>query len=406
MPHPKRKIPDDQRIGLTVAEAVQISGLCRASVNKLIYSGPAPIHEDSQPPRNFAPKPHGPSGAAVMGGKLTRYDAARHALEAAATVDEVKEIHDQSEALRAYARQIHDAELEAWSAEIKLRARARIGELSKGLERTDQATRLADRGSMGIRWRTPMASTPSFATLAFPARLQTAASRFAASSSVTPSRSKPSSRVSAPKKEPVTEKQILQMVGREIIREDRVEKLLRRAEAFPNKRYGILLADPPWRYDAPLSDSCRIENKYPTMALDAIMALPVGDIAAPDAALFLWAALLEEGFEVLRAWGFRFRSHAVWVKPSVGMGRWFRQQHEMLLLGVRGHMPVPLEANRSPSVIIAPRGEHSEKPDAAYEIIERGFPEFPKIELFARRSRYGWERWGLEAEACERTAAE
>jgi hypothetical protein len=82
------------------------------------------------------------------------------------------------------------------------------------------------------------------------------------------------------------------------------------------------------------------------MALDAIMALPVGDLAAPDSALLLWAALFEEGFEVLKAWGFGFRSHAVWVKPSVGMGQWFRQQHEMLLLGVRGNMPVPLAANR------------------------------------------------------------
>lgn len=149
-----------------------------------------------------------------------------------------------------------------------------------------------------------------------------------------------------------------------------------------------------------------VENKYPTMALEEILALKVGDIAAPDAALFLWAALLEEGFEVLRAWGFQFRSHAVWVKPSVGMGQWFRQQHETLLLGVRGNIPVPLAANRSPSVIIAPRGKHSEKPDAAYEIIERGFPEFPKIELFARRARRGWKRWGLEAEPGERAAAE
>jgi len=78
----------------------------------------------------------------AMSRRLIHYDAARHELEVAATVDEVKEIHDQSEALRTYGRQIHDAELEAWSAEIKLRARARIGELSEGLERTDEATRL------------------------------------------------------------------------------------------------------------------------------------------------------------------------------------------------------------------------------------------------------------------------
>ena len=337
---------------------------------------------------------------------ITNYDAARQALEAAATVNEIKEIHDRSEALRAYGRQIHDVELEAWSAEIKLRARARIGELSEGLERTDEATRLIGPAKHG---RPHADSHGKHAIL-----------RQAGISSQIANRCEQVHRIferdaekveafiarKRAKKEPVTERQVLQAVGSEIVREDRVEKLHRRAEAFPDKRYGIILADPPWRYDIPPSDNRKIENQYPTMALEEIMALPVGTLAAPDAALFLWAALLEEGFEVLKAWGFKFRSHAVWVKPSVGMGKWFRQQHEMLLLGVRGNVPVPLAANRSPSVIFAPRGKYSEKPDATYEIIERGFPEFSKIELFARRSRNGWDRWGFEAPLNMEEAAE
>jgi len=199
-------------------------------------------------------------------------------------------------------------------------------------------------------------------------------------------------------KRPITEKQVLQMVGKKIVREERTEKLIRRAEAFPNRRYGVILADPAWR-GTPFTNSRRVENHYPTMPLDEIMALPVADLAAPDAALFLWATSphLAEAFSVLASWSFSYRSSAVWIKPSIGTGQWFRYQHEILLLGIRGDVPVPLDANRSSSVIHVPRRKHSEKPTAVYEIIERGFPEFSKIELFSRRARPGWDAWGFEA---------
>ena len=102
---------------------------------------------------------------------------------------------------------------------------------------------------------------------------------------------------------------------------------------------------------------------------------------------------------MIDAWGFEYVSNLVWVKDKIGLGYWVRNQHELLIIGRRGDMPTPSPANRPPSVINAPRREHSRKPDEAYEVIERMYPELPKIELFARGRREGWAAWGNQAEA-------
>jgi N6-adenosine-specific RNA methylase IME4 len=121
--------------------------------------------------------------------------------------------------------------------------------------------------------------------------------------------------------------------------------------------------------------------------------------------------LILQAREIFAAWGFEFRTGSVWVKTEgegkhdIGEGHYFRQEHEHLLLGIRGDVPAPPTDRRPPSVFYAPRREHSRKPDEAYEIIERMYPELPKIELFARHKRDGWERWGKEAPA-EDAAAE
>jgi N6-adenosine-specific RNA methylase IME4 len=105
---------------------------------------------------------------------------------------------------------------------------------------------------------------------------------------------------------------------------------------------------------------------------------------------------LQESFQVFAAWGFEYKTNAVWVKDKIGLGYFIRGQHEHLLIATRGDMPCPLPANRPPSVINAPRREHSRKPDEAYELIERMYPELPKLELFARQQRPGWAAWGNE----------
>jgi N6-adenosine-specific RNA methylase IME4 len=170
-------------------------------------------------------------------------------------------------------------------------------------------------------------------------------------------------------------------------------------------KFGLLYIDPPWRFETLVGTPSRaIESHYPTMTLDEICALPVGDIALDDAILFLWvtAPFLESAFEVLKAWGFSYRTCLVWIKHAKGMGYYARGRHELLLLARRGHIRAPQPADRPDSVfeeavIAEPRGEHSVKPAKVREIIERMYPGLRRIELFARGPVPGWSAWGNQA---------
>jgi N6-adenosine-specific RNA methylase IME4/ParB-like chromosome segregation protein Spo0J len=192
-----------------------------------------------------------------------------------------------------------------------------------------------------------------------------------------------------------------------IRRAERIERLAATCNhntPFPSdRRYAVLYADPPWHFEV-YNEESGVEraagNHYSTMSLDEICALPVLSLASPDAVLFMWTTVphLRESFDVLVAWGFEYKTNIVWVKDTIGLGYFVRNQHELLLVATRGDMPSPSPANRPPSVIHAPRREHSRKPDEAYELIEQMYPELPKIELFARQARAGWAAWGNEVE--------
>lgn len=171
-------------------------------------------------------------------------------------------------------------------------------------------------------------------------------------------------------------------------------------QATPLADFPVIYADPPWRYeDSTTSPNRFIENQYPTMDLDEICAMPVASWAAKDAILFLWATSpkLEEALQVMRAWGFSYRTNLVWVKDKIGLGHWVRQQHELLLIGRRGAFPTPEPARRPSSVIEAPRTVHSAKPTEMYDLIEGMYPGLRYLELFARAGRAGWASFGNEA---------
>lgn len=187
----------------------------------------------------------------------------------------------------------------------------------------------------------------------------------------------------------------------------RVRRLRRDAELpptppFPTGPFEILLADPAWQLGNP-DGPYAPDRHYSTLPKEAIKALEVP--AAEDALLFLWAVncLLPQALEVMQAWGFEYLTNLAWVKPSIGLGRWARNRHELLLLlGRRGKFPAPELEDLPDSVIEAPRGRHSEKPACVYGLIERMYPQASKIELFARgEPRPGWVIWGNEAEAPE-----
>lgn len=172
--------------------------------------------------------------------------------------------------------------------------------------------------------------------------------------------------------------------------------------ALPDRKFGVILADPEWPFEVWSEDTGQdraAKNHYPTSPIEEIMARPVASIAADDAVLLLWATApkLPDALRVMEAWGFAYVTHAIWVKDRIGTGYWFRNNHEILLLGKRGDPPKPADGTQWHSALAAPRGAHSEKPDWQYHIAETYFPTLPKIELNARRARPGWDAWGLEA---------
>ena len=171
---------------------------------------------------------------------------------------------------------------------------------------------------------------------------------------------------------------------------------------MPEGVYDVILADPPWRYYHEGSQRGKADYHYSTMSTEEICGLAVP--SAGHAVLFLWVpnALLEDGLRVLRAWGFTYLTNFVWIKDRVGLGFYLRGQHELLLLAKKGKMPPPTDGDRLPSVISAPRGAHSAKPDVVYGMVERMYPNRRYLELFSRGRRRGWTVWGLEADTVDR----
>ena len=189
-------------------------------------------------------------------------------------------------------------------------------------------------------------------------------------------------------------------------RQERETELARKITALPDKKYGVILADPEWRFE-PYSRETGMDrspdNHYPTSETADIQSRDVASIAADDCVLFLWATapMLREALATMEAWGFDYKTHAVWNKIRNGQGRgtgyWFTGEHELCLVGTRGNVPAPAPGTQFRSSFDAPVGAHSEKPDDVHKIIEAYFPTLPKIELNARSQLPGWDVWGNEA---------
>jgi N6-adenosine-specific RNA methylase IME4 len=185
-------------------------------------------------------------------------------------------------------------------------------------------------------------------------------------------------------------------------RKKRAAELAATTRAMPagKRRWPVILVDPPWDFEvyAPDKQISHPAYHYLVMSLDEICALPITELAADDCVLFLWTTvpLCEKTFEVLRGWGLEYKSGLVWDKEIPGLGYWVRGQHELLLIATRGNPPLPATENVPASVIRERRREHSRKPEASYALIERMFPDLPKLELFARQTRPGWDVWGNE----------
>lgn len=177
------------------------------------------------------------------------------------------------------------------------------------------------------------------------------------------------------------------------------------------EKFATVLADPPWQFQnktGKVAPEHKRLNRYSTMTLDDICALPVASVCADTAHLYLWVpnALLPEGLRVLSDWGFQYKANLVWHKvrkdggpDGRGVGFYFRNTTEIILFGVRGKNARTLAPGRSQvNIIRSMKREHSRKPDEQYAIIEACSPG-PYLELFGRGSREGWTTWGNQAEA-------
>lgn len=176
------------------------------------------------------------------------------------------------------------------------------------------------------------------------------------------------------------------------------------------KKFSTILADPPWRFQnrtGKMAPEHRRLNRYGTMELEEIMALPVNEHAKDTAHLYLWVpnALLPEGLKVMQAWGFNYKSNIVWHKlrkdggsDGRGVGFYFRNVTELVLFGVKGKNARTLQPGRTQvNYLGTQKREHSRKPDEFYDIVESCSPG-PYLELFARGTRKGWAAWGNQAE--------
>lgn len=167
--------------------------------------------------------------------------------------------------------------------------------------------------------------------------------------------------------------------------------------------YRTIVADPPWQYRQAAGRivttakrrETRPDLQYSRMGIADLCDLNVSTLADDDAHLYLWATnpLLREAFEVMEAWGFRYVTMLTWLKTgTLGMGYYFRGETEHVLFGVRGKLPI-LAERRQRNWLEAPRRGHSVKPPEVMDLIETVSPE-PRLEMFARQPRLGWDSWG------------
>ena len=296
------------------------------------------------------------------------YTAARKALSTCVRVDEVKHIRDQAVAMVVYAKQAKDGELVSLATEIRERATRKLGEMMEDQRHAGSLKRGGDRRSKVKQRPLNLADQGVDKHLADRARKAAAMPEDKFEASVA---KKAKIAVAAVENERavITAAREATQKDKKAKRAAREQALAAKQQALPEKKYGVILADPEWRFEVWSRETGldrAADNHYPTSTTEVIKSRDVPSIAADDCVLFLWATvpMEDQAHEVLRAWGFRYVSQFVWVKDKIGTGYWTRNKHELLLVGTRGKFPRRPRGAMGSVLIKAPRG-HSEKPDAS-----------------------------------------
>ena len=176
--------------------------------------------------------------------------------------------------------------------------------------------------------------------------------------------------------------------------------------------YGTILIDPPWRFQnrtGKVAPEHQRLNRYATLSLPELKLLPIGELAAEKSHLYLWTpnALLPDAVELLKEWGFTYKTNIVWYKirkdggpDRRGVGFYYRNVTEMILFGVKGRLRTLAPARSQENMIVQRKREHSKKPDEQYDLITRCSPG-PYLEVFAREAVSGWDVWGDQVDTYE-----
>jgi N6-adenosine-specific RNA methylase IME4 len=350
---------------------------------------------------------------------LVIYDTACRALAAAHRVDEVKSIRDKAVAMQVYAKQAKDTTLITQATDIRMRAERRAGEMLGDMEKNQGAV----PGKTGRKGKPVLDDKPKLADLGIN---KTQSSRWQELAKLDDEVFE--SKVAA------TTKRAYNSMTQRLLKAEKIKQAKARhakviehgctvddlvALAATGKRFGVVCADPAWPWEAWGSDGKIMsspDNHYGTSTLDQIARLPVAALAADDCALLLWCTCphitIGTHVEIMKAWGFKPSTIAfVWVKENKsdgmirnrGQGYWTLANAEMCFIATKGS-PLRL-ANDVHQVVMAPVGEHSEKPEAVRVAIERLFPG-PYLELYGRKPVPGWTVWGNEIPRGQLEAAE
>jgi N6-adenosine-specific RNA methylase IME4 len=344
---------------------------------------------------------------------LVRYDTACRALAEARSVDEVKEIRDAAIALRAYARQAKNKSLEADAFEIRKRAERRVGEMMAAQPKAGGTRGQLQEGMRGVTGglssNPPVDAPISFDKAGIDKNLADRARKLAAMPADIFEQHIAEGREDAQRS---VERSVLSTINRQEKHQQIFAKAASGLSASAVGPFPLIYADPPWKWghfgvqdlENEKGKGKTPDQHYPTLTYEEIKNFkvngkPMTEVAHKDAALLLWctSANIALALEVMEAWGFTYKAHAVWVKDRSGTGFVFRNKHEPLLYGTRGNMPGP--QHQPPSVFLYPRSRHSAKPPEIRKEIEKMYPDFDargRLEIFARETSEGWTGYGFE----------
>jgi len=348
---------------------------------------------------------------------VTEYSAAMHALATAETVDEVKTLRDMASALERYAKVAKDVDRFNEATELRLRSSRKAGEMLIRMKETGER----DPGKGGDYRSVQRQANRTLKDMKIAKSASSLWQRLARMSDEDFEALVRSTKRATIHSIQRSQKNWEKRDAREARERALAEKT---STAYPTRKYNVILEDFEWNFEVWSRDTGmdrHAANHYPVSSAGkpehfksqaqkiVDFTAPRFECAAEDCVLFMWVPVpfLAVGIDVLRLRGFNYATNFVWGKNRVGTGYWNRNKHEHLLVGVRGNVPAPVAGTQWESLLLAPVGAHSEKPEEFCDLIEWYFPQLSKIELNCRGApRPGWDAWGNEAEIEEQENVE